>query len=224
MVEETTAAQLQAILGPLLELSPQAAAPSDVTGNIPKKPRLEPGLTPRGSGQNRRANGRGSSGGGSTASTSDDIVSLLAKLVLRHEDSLHTIDVDRGFVLFMDLSATEAIAPLLFSASAKWKKARSESGLVTVPLRLVLVQLLLQTAQKRLQLLAKAAENMSKAQGNEKGKGKPPSTAMEVDQRVEDSEAKLLHAAFSRGVLTKELCFPYQMWDAQGYKPTSTPR
>ena len=101
MADPSTVAQLREILGPLLtdtSGTKHSWTGGEASASNPKKTRLTrpDSARPR---PTERAQ-----------SSTDELVDLLAKLVLRHEDALHTLAIDCGFVLFVDLKATEGIA------------------------------------------------------------------------------------------------------------------
>ena len=142
----TTQQEIESILGPLM--GKHSMTQESRAASPPKKPRTDAG---GGSGSEKRA----------------DLVQLMARLCLRHEDALSALQLDTSFVLFVQTptgDSTLSIVPSLFAAAAAWKKAKEERG-VSAPLRSVLLQMMIEILRKRvgeIKALAPESENYKK--------------------------------------------------------------
>ena len=136
--QQSAQEQLDSILGPLLGKHVLAEGESRAS-SPPKKPRRDD------------AEGKAHL----SHKQLQELVLALARLTLRQEDSLRTLQLDTGFMIFAQTAATEqtlSIVPLLFKASSTWKASR-EQGRVSVPLRTVLMQALLKALHQRVRQL-----------------------------------------------------------------------
>ena len=90
----------------------------------------------------------------SHASGQDHLMEIVAKILLRHEESINVIRQNTGFMLyFMTPKDSRSILPLLLKASVAWKQARdngTDSALNRTPLRVVLMQCLVKALQDQL--------------------------------------------------------------------------
>ena len=143
VLEMTTQQQLEEVLGPLLgkhhaEEESRASSPW-------KKPRPDSARA-----DSSRAEGM-STGARMTQKQSQDLLLAVARMSLRHEDSLNVLQLDSGFMIFAQTATADktlSIVPLLFQAASVWKKGK-EQGPITIPLRTVLMQAMIRTLATR---------------------------------------------------------------------------
>ena len=97
----------------------------------------------------------GKSQGGQPSERASDnqhqLVGMLARLAIRHEDALSLQRADRGFCLFLRTAdSEETITRQLFLTSQKWKENRTQQPQARrSPLRVVLFSMVLQALQDR---------------------------------------------------------------------------
>ena len=94
------------------------------------------------------------SDGRAQASVQDPLMEIVAKILLRHEESINVIRQNTGFMLwFMTPKDPRSILPLLLKASVAWKQSRdngTDSALNRTSFRVVLMQCLVKALQDQL--------------------------------------------------------------------------
>ena len=90
----------------------------------------------------------------------DDVVRDLIRLSLRHESSIATLRQDGGLVLYLRPFGEPTLMQVLTSATQEWRKKAEEPNHPTgrVPLRVVLLQMLLQATHEKLTPLSQPGE------------------------------------------------------------------
>ena len=134
------------------------AKPSDAHGRASKGHGRESGAQPQ-----QRAHNYGRWGGGDWGNQSwngggnDELKALrqmvqqLAKLVLRHEDSVNLWRAESSYVLFVRTGIPSSLVPSLFAAKAEWKPLKDEQpDKVRRPMRNVLFSCLVREMHDRL--------------------------------------------------------------------------
>ena len=78
----------------------------------------------------------------------------MARLVLRHEDSLSIAASENGYMLFIKANGPASILPGLYQAGQEWKKKKEEDpSSLKLPLRVILFQLMIRELIDRLKKL-----------------------------------------------------------------------
>ena len=94
------------------------------------------------------------------------LVSQLAKLCLRHEDSINMWRAESSFVLFVRTGIPGSLVPSLYAAKTEWQKIREETPeKIKRPMRNILFSCLLKEMNSRLTILrddTKRRESMEK--------------------------------------------------------------
>ena len=138
-------AELDEVFGQLAPVMPMSAT-------HPENPRPTKAMRPYQKGKGR--NPHLVSDGRAQASVQDTMMEIVAKILLRHEESINVIRQNTGFMLwFLTPKDPRSILPLLFKASIAWKQSRdngTDSALSRTPLRVVLIQCLVKALQEQL--------------------------------------------------------------------------
>ena len=108
----------------------------DVLGSHVKRPRTQTGSDSTQISGKGRSRGRYNSSDSSSTSDYNPLIQLLAKLCLRQEDMLNQMNLDRSFMLFIQVGKGSILSNL-FMASQEWHLQKQQAG-VTCPLRQVL--------------------------------------------------------------------------------------
>ena len=113
--------------------------PEASTSSPPKRQRQSPSSKPKGRGKGNQA---------TDSNTDASLISAMAKLVLRHEDSLNSMLADIAYVSFMRTD-NHSVIHTLAASSQEWKQDQS----IAETLRMHQVRTLLQTILTRMDRL-----------------------------------------------------------------------
>ncbi|OLQ08498.1 LINE-1 retrotransposable element ORF2 protein [Symbiodinium microadriaticum] len=184
-----------------------------------KQPRLQP--EPKSlatSSQGKQGKGQGPQSGQrqrqkqttNLSSKAEQLVNMLARLSLRHEDALSMMRSDRGYCLFLRTAQSpETITQSLYLSAQAWKEQRQEKPQERRhPLRVVLFSLVMQEFSMRLDNIIHTPELLAQAKQNEmvtEVQGKPCWTYLGYDgvtkrEFVEQSQDPLDHERLLRRV------------------------
>ena len=114
--------------------------------------------------QQRRQGPAQPGGRGRQGDNLHQVVELLSKLVLTHEDSLNTSRLEKGFVLHLSDAPPSGILRQLYTVSEEWHKAREAKTVSeTLSLRVVIFGTLVREMVTRLQTLMNSQDAIKKA-------------------------------------------------------------
>ena len=77
----------------------------------------------------------------------EELTYNMARLLIRHEDSIQTLKQNSAFMLYLKTSS--ALLPMLYKVSKRWKEEREQVIKIDLPLRSVLLTCLLQDLLRR---------------------------------------------------------------------------
>ena len=113
-----------------------------------------------------------------------DIVVTLARLSIRHEDSLNTLRMDTGFMLFM--LPEPGMVSVMLPVADRWKTLRTQTpSAISSPLRFLMLKIVVEELQTRVKRLF----------------------------TDEQASKQVIAAAQKEGVLDAEMRFTYRRWD-----------
>ena len=155
--------QIEECFGPLVSL-PNLMGKRDTEQNHrpPKTQKLEKG---KGDGKPKR---KGRSHQDMDQDMNEEsILTLAAKLILRHEDSIHILRANHAWVLFMGNTPENPLLKSLFDVANKWKSEHQKGAPVgRLPLRVVLFQTIMLAMSRVLDQVDSDEALQEKAESN----------------------------------------------------------